>query len=251
MVRGDKLANTVNVLDHMNTHDALEYVNSISGLSELYRFARQRFGTEAQMVNEDNLQPFILWPAINREPLQHWLPLALTKLALFEFPQLVDEDKLIITAIPRSATWYLHIIKKLNLFPNASCPLLLKQSQFSTYRTSGNGAVELPVPSYVHNRDPKTHKRGYQSIYFFNPNNYQGATVLFLDDAVAEGSTLATIAEFTKNELGAKQVFCVTPLTKEVQGGANLLKLSPYIAGFKTLITVTKTSGKGQPVEFY
>lgn len=212
--------------------------------------ARTRFPLEAATLNDDPSAPFVLWPAINREPFQPWLPVALGKVAQQDFHLQNLRDHLVVIAAPRSATWYLDPIRTHDLFPGALFPDVLKQVQIQEGGLLRDGTMEIDVPSYVHERDPKTNARGTQTIFFFDPGIYDGKSVIIFDDAIAEGMTLKTLAQFMKERLQAAQVFVAAPMAKQVQNGLATLRSDPNIAGVSVLINVTKTHGKDGPIEF-
>jgi hypothetical protein len=210
----------------------------------LRTIACDRFNEEANMVNDNDSQPFILWPAMNREP-QAWLPVLLARVIQQELKiYLAQKNQLIVIGVPKSATWYTDEIQKNNIFPNALFPQVLKKSQIDELHLDTKDALVLPVPSYVHNRDPISGMRNPQDIFFFEPKKYEDSTLLIFDDAIAEGITGVKFAEFSKNQLGAKHVLIASPMAKDIQGGLRRLNESSYVSGFSVLINVIKTHGQ-------
>ena len=216
----------------------------------LRNIACSRFHKEAVMDNDNNREPFIVWPPINKQP-EPWLPVLLARVALHELQNhLFSNGSLIVIGVPQSATWYADRIQEYGIFPNAIYPQVLKKEQIDNLQIDTTNARSLPVPSYVHNRDPLTRERNPQDMYFFSPEIYQDATLLIVDDAIAQGTTLESIAQFAKEKLEVNQVLVASPMAKAIQGGLKCLTRSIIIDGFSVLINVIQTHGKNGPI-FY
>lgn len=238
--------------DHLRSltaNDLLSFVVKSNDIKTLRHIAQIRFAGEARMENEDNNAPFIRWLAMNQE-LKPWLPLLLAKVADREL-SLNEKQNLVVIAAPSSATPYIDHIKRYHLFFNAQYPLVLKEHQFEEFRVSKNDTPYIPVPSYVHGRDSLTGARGTQDVFFFQPEIYEDATIILFDDALAEGLTAETIGTFVKSRLHARQFLVGVSMAKAVQGGEDHLKTSGLVDGLSVLIHITKTYGKGKPIEFY
>lgn len=246
--RGSAL--TQEILQSLNPTDLLLLVKDRDDPNILRRIAQARFAIEARMENDDFQAPFIRWPAMNSE-LKPWLPLLLAKVAKRDFALSDNNDRLVVIGIPSSATPYIEGVQKHHLFSSAVFPHLLKPQQFEKFGVSVNGTLSLAVPSYVHGRDPKTGARGTQDIFFFQSEVYEGATVVCFDDALAEGLSAEFIGKFVKQTLHARRFLVAVSMAKTVQGGEEKLKQSDVVDNLSVLIHVTKTHGKGKPIEFY
>lgn len=239
----------------------IEYVSSLSH-PDMLRLVREthdpvllrsiahvRFAREASMENEDLNEPFVRWPVIN-QAFQPWLPVLLAKVVKAELQDKLN-GQLIVLAIPRSATPYMHPIIEEQLFPDAVTPWVLKEDQLELYGVKPDHSVRLAVPSYVHGRNPQTKARNTQDILFFHPETYRGKTVLIIDDALAEGKSAITTGRFLKEELLAQTVLFATPLAKIMQGGESNIVQDGSIDAMSVIIHVTRVQGYQQPVEFY
>ncbi len=235
---------------NLSSRELLDFVLKTDDPSMLREIAGVRFGHEAKVENDDLLAPFIRWPVIN-QGLQAWLPVLTAKVAKADFSDAIDGATICIIAAPRSATPYLEHIQTAQIFPHAFYPGVLKQSQIDAQGIIPNGAKALAVPSYVHERNPQTHARGTQEMFFFDTDCYAGSTVVLFDDALAEGETAITIGEFLKNNLGADKLFVSVPMSKPIQGGHNKLLSSNSIDGLSVLIHVTQTGGRGMPIAYH
>lgn len=246
---GDKYRN-IGELTNMPPQDLFKLVLETQQVELLREIAKLRFPLEATLENKNPQEPFIVWPAINREPRQHWLPLLLAKVAKAELLQ--DRyERLVVIAAPRSATWYLPIIWENAVFPQAVCPHVLKEDQLEEFKLQAEASFQLSVSSYVYNRHSRNgNPHGTQTWYFAEPGVYKNSTILMLDDALAEGVTGLTVTQALKEQLGASRVFYAAPMAKKVQGGLERMQQSPYISGMSILINVTKTNGPGGLIEF-
>lgn len=239
---------TPDYIRSLRPNDLLSLVVEIDDVSVLRHIAKIKFATDARMENEDNDAPFIRWPAMNQR-LEPWLPVLLAKVTGMELC-LKGRENLVIIAAPSSATPYIDYIKQHQVFPNAQYPLVLKAHQFQQFGILQGDVPHIAVPSYVHGRNPLTGARGNQEVFFFEPGIYQGATVVFLDDALAEGLTVATTGAFVRSALQASQFWVGVSMAKAVQHGVDFLLGNSQIDGLSILIHVTKTHGKGKPIEF-
>lgn len=239
------------VIQQLSSRDLLSLARRIDDPEILRRIAHARFQTEATVMNDDPHAPFILWPAINKEPRQHWLPLILGKVARAEFADQFNGHKRIVVPVPASATWYMPTMRDNHLFNGAAYPLVLKDRQLEPMGISlDTPHTTVSVHSYVHNRELDG-SRGVQDIHFFTPEIYAGADLVLVDDALANGTTAFELARFAKEELEVDRVFLSVPMAKAQQGGIELLSTSPHLDGLSILVTVTGTHGKGQPIDYH
>ncbi len=233
-------------IQSLSVADMLKLVLDTDSPTELRRFAKARFAVEAAVQNDNHEAPFILWPVINRVP-EAWLPVALAKVVRAEAPH-TEKPQIIIT-IPSSAIWYGEHIREHHVFNGAIYPLVAKQKQISELNLDTVTSRQIAVPSYVHNRLADG-QRGTQDMWFFTPELYAGAELTIIDDALAEGYTGLAIAKFAREELGVNSVYLGVPMTKAMQGGRERLLDSGLVDGISTLITVTETHGKGEPMNY-
>ncbi len=239
----------VDYIQSLSHPDMLRLVREIDDPTILRQIAGIRFGLEASMENESITEPFVRWPVINKD-FHPWLPVLLAKVAKAELENQLKEP-LIVLAIPRSATPYMHPIIEEQIFPGAFFPWVMKEDQLELYGIKPHNAHRLPVPSYVHGRDPQTHLRNTQDILFFHPELYERKTVLILDDALAEGVSAITISRFLKEQLKARTVLFATPMAKIMQGGESNIAHDGSIDSADVIIHVTRVHGFRQSVEFY
>lgn len=234
-------------IQSLSTGDMLKLVLDTESAAEIRRFARARFAVEAAMMNDKPEAPFILWPAINKEPRQPWLPVALAKVARAEIPRSHRRD--VVATIPSSATWYGEQIRAHHLYNGAVYPLVAKAKQLEALSLNPAEGIRIDVPSYVHNRQLDG-TRGTQDMWFFTPEIYQGASLTLFDDALAEGYTGMAVARFAREELGVAEVHLAVPMAKAVQGGRERIMDSGLIDSVSTLITVTATHGQGGTIQY-
>jgi adenine/guanine phosphoribosyltransferase-like PRPP-binding protein len=107
---------------------------------------------------------------------------------------------------------------------------------------SSDGWMELPVHSYVHNRK-RDGTRGIQPVYILDQHLFEGAFVVLVDDAMAEGRSILDTAEGMLG-LGASGVGVAVPMAKRMQGGWEALKMHPAIDWQVTMVLVEATHGK-------
>lgn len=234
----------------LSPRDLKDIVLHSPDVNFLRMIAGVRFGHEASVQNDDPQHPFILWPPINKEPHQPWLPILLASVAKQEFAPYLNGDPLVVIAMPGSATWYIEHIKESNIFPNARFPLVLKERQLAQYNRPLKEAHALQVPSYVHGRASSGEPRIPQTMYFFDPDLYKGANVIKFDDALAEGITTSVTAKFVVNTLGARSMLAAYPMAKEIEGGRTILESHPAVTALSTLISVLDTHGLGQAIDY-
>lgn len=230
-----------NLIGRSTPEDLLGIVQKERSLSFLKSIAAIRFQQDAYMNNNKPLEPFVRWGAINVEP-EAWLPITLGKIAEIEAQRFIKGSQIVVATIPNSATWYQEHLKCNGIFKNASYPPVLKEPNEDANYTVA------PVLSYVHNRLPDG-TRTPHDVYIYFPGLYQGKTVILVDDAIAEGTSIYQMAKKLK-ELGARFIIAVAPLAKAMQGGITKLYGSGVIDKLVVLITVTRTTGQNQPMEF-
>lgn len=213
---------------------------------------KELFRREASVQNDNPDAPFILWPAINKEPRQPWLPVLLAKTAKADFHDQLQDTHLVIVGPPASATWYIEYVQKHNIFPGARFPRVLKEAQIKELGLDTKDAQPIEVTSYVHNRQLDG-SRGTQTMHIFDQHlfmpNGLDVTLLLLDDAMAEGKTAEELAREAKKRFPISRVLIASPMAKLRQGGKDRLLQSPYIDGVSTIVDVVKTHGKGQPID--
>lgn len=234
--------NKHNSFSDLSPDKIMTIVMNESSSERLRSIAHSRFVIEAQVMNDTPESPFILWPAINKQP-QPWLAALTGKIANQELQ--LDTHDLTIICVPSSATSYKDPLK--NIFPKARFPDVLKQLNDSVKRKH---SIPLEVPSYVHNRQMDG-TRGTNTMHFFDLEQFKpNGTTLIVDDALAEGYTAIEIATFLTHQCKQDTIYFATPLAKKIQGGEKRIKENGIIKGISIVINVTETQGKGKPIQF-
>lgn len=234
--------NNHNNFSDVSPDEIMTIVMNESSSARLRAIAHSRFVIEAQVMNDTPESPFILWPAINKEP-QPWLATLTGKIAKQELH--LDTHDLTIICVPSSATSYTDPLK--NIFPQARFPKVLKRL---TDSDKASKSISLEVPSYVHNRQMDG-TRGTNTMHFFDLEQFKpNGTTLIVDDALAEGYTAIEIATFLTHQCKQDIIYFATPLAKKIQGGEKRMREHGIIKGVSIVVNVTETHGKGKPIEF-
>lgn len=222
-----------------------EVMKNLNKPKHLIRLAQNDFKAHASLQpGTDADAPFIIWPAINREPYQPWLPVLMAAVAAYRIKNQIQitGSHLVVFSTPASTTWYTPHIQQNNIFENLGykvCyPRVLKSTQLDDEKIN-EAVVSIQVPSYVHNRQ-KDGTRGDETMYIFNPEVFLGATAVVIDDVIAQGLTQQTLATTLRDYLEATQVIAVSAMSKEMQGGRQALCQSGLVDQVITLVNITR-----------
>lgn len=234
-------------IQQMTSRDVYQLVEKTNASMDLFYIVQSRFAAQAHMLNDDNNEPFIEWKPMNKA-LEPWVPLLLGKIAKMEL-QAIGSTPTVIIGAPNSATPYALQIRQLGVFADVRFPLVARAPHDGELLLDHKPHMVIPVRSYVHDRDPVTNARTPHNIVVFDPEVIDGASVLLIDDVVAE---TVTATEFGRGllQMGAKEVHVAAVMTKEMQGGARLLRENPAIKSVTALIQVQKTNGRNGSIEF-
>ncbi len=208
---------------------------------KLREFAWSNFRKTAKVVNDDIEAPFIIWPAINREPYQVWLPVLLMQVVRLRIRSWLGEgDEIVVFGVPSSGKWYGEVWQQVKVLEKdgwqVSYPEVEKVKNLKVVPQNG---WKVRVPSYVHAR-LEDGSRGEEEMVIREPDLFKGRVVVALDDAIAEGLTLSYLSRSLKQELGAKRVVVGGAMAKEMQGGRERLLKNQMIDKVISLVEVTK-----------
>lgn len=236
---------SISIKSSQNLQSLLELSSGATGLRE---FSQDHFMRTAAMVGGTDEAPFVRWPVINKEP-DAFVPHSLSMLARSIIDHLDQDQKVLAFGIPGSATWMSEYWEGASVFPQLLYPTVLKPRQLATTGKAASGThVEVPVRSYTQNKQ-EDGSRGIDPIYIFEPEMFDGAVVMMLDDAVAQGYSIIDTATFLKGSLGVREVHVLAGMTKLMQGGVDSLRASDAVDSFQVLVAVKQTSGVGGGIE--
>ena len=208
---------------------------------KLRELAWSDFRRTARLVNDDPEAPFIIWPAINREPYQVWLPVLLAQVVRLRLRGWERKGREVaILGVPSSGSWYGEVLRRMGVLERdgwrVSYPQIDKLKNLKKRPEKGWGVL---VPSYVHSRGSDG-SRGKEEMVVFEPDRLRGKVAVILDDAIAEGLTFEYLGRGIRHELGVEAVVVAGAMSKEMQGGIERLRRVKEIDKVISLVEVTK-----------
>ncbi len=222
--------------------EAIERILGIKDGEELRDLAWNDFKKTAMVVDHNPESPFIVWPAINRQPYQVWLPVVLLQAVKLEIkPWLNELNEAVVMGVPSSGQWYGEVLKRVEVLERDGWQVSYARLEKEKNLVSeiGDGVWRVGVPSYVYQRK-QDGSRGKEKMILFNYEVVRGKVVVVLDDAIAEGLTLSYLGEGLKKELGARKVVVAGAMAKTMQGGKKKLAENKFIDKVISLVDVTK-----------
>ncbi len=222
--------------------ETIERILGIKDGEELRDLAWNDFKKMAVVVDHNPESPFIVWPAINRQPYQPWLPVALLQVVRLKIKPWLDElNEAVVMGVPSSGQWYGEVLRRVGVLEKdgwqVSYARLEKEKNLAS--EIDTGVWRMGVPSYVYQRK-QDGSRGKEEMVLFEPEAVRGKVAVVLDDAIAEGLTLSYLGEGLKRELGAKKVVVAGAMAKIMQGGKRKLEENEFIDKVVNLVEVNK-----------
>lgn len=191
----------------------------------------------------DPEKPFIVYGPMNREP-EKSVAIAVAKLGYQELG-IDPQDELLITGIPRSATWIAQVVMEKRMFPNARQVILTKNFEEIPSRAD---FTSFEVASYVHNRRADG-SRGTESVYVLNPGQIDGAHLIVMEDVIAEGFTVNQVAGELR-KLGADRIYVMAVFSKgPIQGGTEAIRDFGLVDNLIEAVRVAEVKGPGPAAE--
>ncbi len=222
----------------MEVDEKIEEILRTEDGRKLREWAWEDFRKTAKLVESDPEAPFIIWPAINREPYQAWLPVLLMQLVRLKIRNWDKSRSVVVFGVPSSGSWYGQVLEGVKVLERDGWQVKYAE----VVKAKNHGGIKgwrIGVPSYVHSRK-QDGSRGKEEMVVSQPEMFRGATVVALDDAIAEGLTLKYLGEAMKQELGVAKLVVAGAMAKEMQGGRRLLEEDKLIDKVVTLVEVTK-----------